>query len=284
MTMDRRLARLEDSLSPTQLVLRWLAEAHACGSLEAYVRSILDLPDDRQPIDRLCQEAYEGARARLRGKPAEPVRAAVRSDLRETVFRYVLALRIYETAQDLLDREALIDAALSAHIALLTSDESRGPHYAEHLARLRDLLAFRVSELGAEQDARALVEERYLDSHAALFPDVAAAWEEQLQRTQVLADMAVRLAELDGVPAAPPQDPEAFSRRTAELVADLVEPAKAEALEKLGEGRQALGVARAWVWTKLRTESAAGPQANNQRMSTVETRETDQVKEAEHVE
>ncbi len=54
--------------------------------------------------------------------------------------------------------------------------------------------------------------------------------------------MAVRLAELDGVPPAVPRDPEALSQRTAELVADLVEPAKATALEKLGEGRQALGV------------------------------------------
>jgi len=34
-------------------------------------------------------------------------------------------------------------------------------------------------------------------------------------------------------------------------VADLVEPAKAEALESLGEGRQALGIAVEWVRTKL---------------------------------
>jgi hypothetical protein len=34
-------------------------------------------------------------------------------------------------------------------------------------------------------------------------------------------------------------------------VADLVEPAKSEALDKLGEGRQALGIASAWVRSKL---------------------------------
>jgi hypothetical protein len=63
--------------------------------------------------------------------------------------------------------------------------------------------------------------------------------------------MAVRLAEFDGVPAAVPGDPEALSRRTTELVADLVEPAKATALEKLGEGERALGIATGWVRTKL---------------------------------
>ncbi|MGD0020608.1 MAG: hypothetical protein ABSD62_15310 [Candidatus Limnocylindrales bacterium] len=255
MTLKRRVAAIEASLSPTQLVLRWLAEAHACGSLEAYVGSILDLPGEQQPIDRLCREAQDGARARLRGKPAEQVRLAVNSALRETVFRYELVLRIYVTAHELLDREALIDAALSAHVALLTSIDEKArladATYAERFATCRDLLAFRISELRAAQEARALVESRYLDGHAALFPDVAAAWDEQVRSTESIADMAARLGELDGVPPAGPPDPETLSRRTAELMADLVEPAKADALEKLGEGRQALGIAAGWVRARL---------------------------------
>jgi hypothetical protein len=36
-----------------------------------------------------------------------------------------------------------------------------------------------------------------------------------------------------------------------ELVADLVEPAKASALEKLGEGKQAFGIANAWLRNKF---------------------------------
>lgn len=78
--------------------------------------------------------------------------------------------------------------------------------------------------------------------------------------------MAVRLADLDGVPPAVSQDPEALSRRTNELVADLVEPAKSEALEKLGEGHRALGIAKGWVRTKLAsktgvTDGVASPDA-----------------------
>ena len=176
MTSERRLAKLETSLSPTQLVLRWLAEAHAYGSLEAYVGSLLDVPADQQPIDRLCREASDGARARLRGKPAEQVRKAVNSALRETVFRFELELRIYVTTRELLDREALIDAALSAHVSLATSEEAADT---DHLARLRDLLVCRVGELHAAEEARAIAERRYLDGHGALFPDVATAWQEQ---------------------------------------------------------------------------------------------------------
>jgi hypothetical protein len=42
------------------------------------------------------------------------------------------------------------------------------------------------------------------------------------------------------------------------MTPDLVEPAKADALEKLGEGRQALGIASDWVRTKLAPKTIAG--------------------------
>ncbi len=85
---------------------------------------------------------------------------------------------------------------------------------------------------------------------------MAAAWDEQVRSTDSIADAAVRLAEFDGVPKAVPPDPDALSRRTTELVADLVEPAKSTALEKLGEGDQALGIATGWVRSKLAPKAA----------------------------
>jgi hypothetical protein len=95
------------------------------------------------------------------------------------------------------------------------------------------------------------VENRYLDGHAALFPEVAAAWDEQVRSTKSIADMAVRLAEIDGVQPAMAPDPETLSQGTPELAADLVEPAKAAALEKLGEGERALSIANGWLRTKV---------------------------------
>jgi hypothetical protein len=251
MTLKRRLDAVETSLSPTQLVLRWLAEAHAFGDVEPYVASLLAHDHPVAPLDRLAREAVYGARTAIRGKRPEVVAAAVRSALRETVFRFELVMRINVTAHELIDRETLIDAALSAHVALLMFEKPRPAKYAERFARLRDLLAFRVSELRAAQEARVTLEKRYLDGHSAHFPDVAAAWDEQVRSTEAIADTAVRLAELDGVPAAPPADPKTPSQRTAELVADLVEPAKATALEKLGEGDRAFDIAAGWVRGKL---------------------------------
>ena len=124
MTLVRRVAALETSLTPTQLVLRWLDEA----------------------------TAVSGVRTALRGKP-EVIYAAISSALRETVFRFALVMRILVTTHELLEREGLIEAALSAHIALLTS-EGRAQRrldatYLERFATRRDLLTFRVAELRA---------------------------------------------------------------------------------------------------------------------------------------
>jgi hypothetical protein len=60
-----------------------------------------------------------------------------------------------------------------------------------------------------------------------------------------------RGTELDGVPPPPAADAASLSDRTTELMADLVEPAKATALEKLGEGERALSVATGWLRTKV---------------------------------
>jgi hypothetical protein len=259
-TLSRRVAAIETSLSPTQLVLRWLAEAHAYGDVPAYVASLLASDPPVAPLDRLAREAVHGARTANRGKRPEVVEAAVRSALRETVFRYELVLRINVVAHDLVDREGLIGAALGAQVALVTSREKPEPKDIDWLGQLRDLLLSRVDELHASAEARTQVQERYLDGHSALFPDVAAAWQEQVRSTELIATMAVRLAELRGVAPAVAPDPEALSRRTTELVADLVEPAKASALEALGEGRRAFNIAVGWVRTKLAsTASEAQP-------------------------
>jgi hypothetical protein len=67
--------------------------------------------------------------------------------------------------------------------------------------------------------ARSLVEARYLDGHEALFPDAVAI-------------------------------------RAAVLVADLVEPARVTALERLDTCRQTLTIATGWLRAKL--ESSRG--------------------------
>jgi hypothetical protein len=257
MTAQRRLAALEASLSPTQLVVAWITEAHSFGNVESYVASLVAADPPQAPLDRLARQAARGAQNATHGKRPEVVLAAVRSALRETVFRFELVVRINVTAHDLLERESLIDAALAAQITLLVATDKRDATTVERLATRRDLALVRVSELCAAQEARSIVEGRYLDDHGALFPDAAEAWTEQIRSSEAIADAVARLVELDGLPAAAAGDSEAKPRRTTEFVADLVEPAKAAALDKLDEGQRALGIATGWLRTKMAPTAVA---------------------------
>jgi hypothetical protein len=254
-TLDRRLAKLEATLGPTERILRWLDEAHAFSRLDAYVNSLVDLGPEALPLDRLAREAATAARTALHGKPAEVVETAVRKALRETIFRFELVLRVNVIAHEWIERETLIYAVFAGQLALLASEDRTerltDPAHLRRLALCRELTALRVSELRAAQEARSMAERRYLDAHAALFPDAVAAWAEQLRLAEELAVMADRLAELDGLPPSAPSDPDAVATRAAVLVADLVEPARVTTLEKLDEGRQALTIATGWLRAKM---------------------------------
>jgi hypothetical protein len=160
-------------------------------------------------------------------------------------------VRINITTHELLDREALVNAVLYGQFAMLANERPKrrvaDPSHAQRLAISREFSLRRVIELHAAQEARTLAEARYLDGHPAVFPDALRAWDEQVHATERLAVMADRLAELDGLGPSDLDDEEAVAARMPEVLADLVEPAKATALEKLGEGERAIAIATSWL-------------------------------------
>ena len=91
--------------------------------------------------------------------------------------------------------------------------------------------------------ARERVEARYLDGHSALFPATIRDWAKQYKRIETLAGLAARLAELDGLDASPPEDPQAVAVRVDQIVDDLVQLARVKALDEMGEGRKAISIA-----------------------------------------
>jgi hypothetical protein len=252
LSAESRLAALEAALSPTELVLRWLAEAHACDDFDAYTSALLDGDPDNLPMNRLAREAEKGVRARSRGKPREDVEAAIRRAVVETIFRAQLVLQINVRTQEFLDREVLIHAAFSAYLATAVNPPRR-PHKSGPVmgpGELRDACVARVTELHAFEEARASVERTHLDGATALFPAAVREWDEQRSRTEILGAMAIRMGELD-FDQFPPDDIEAFDARVAHLVADFVEPARSKAYHELGDGRRALSIAVAWLRPKV---------------------------------
>jgi hypothetical protein len=257
-TAEHRLAKVEGGLSPTALVLRWLAEAHTYDDFTPYARSLLDADPSSFPMDRLAHEAEANARQHVRGLPRNEADAVVRKAIVETIFRAQLILRINVRSHEVLGREVLVQAVLSAHLGLaIMADDDKKVAPTLKVAKIRDLLFDRVTELHATEAARVATEARYLDEAAALFPAGLRAWAAQQTASERAAVIAMRLAELDGEPPPVDEDQVAFDARVADLMADFVEPARSRAYDELGDGRRAIALAIRWLRPKLRADDAA---------------------------
>lgn len=256
MTAERRLARIETSLSPTELVLRWLDEAHGHDSFVGYSRAIYALGPGALPLDRLVREARDAAEAGSRRGSREKRDETIRAAIRQSVFLFHLVMQAIVLAEAALERETLMCTALSAHLGLVMADDGEAGHSifrsrAEGLTALRGGAVARASELRALETARGRVEARFLGGHPALFPATVRSWTGQRERTDAIAEITVRLAEFEDLPPLPADDPGDFEARVSELVADHVEPARVKALDEMGEGRRAVFVAMAWLGPKL---------------------------------
>jgi len=141
--------------------------------------------------------------------PDRHARQASRSRLRrysgalpETIFRFELVMRINVTTLDLLEREALIDAALSANLALAVAEDGGGPTRSTWSTsrKLRGLIAFRIGELRAVAEARTIAGRALPARPERALPRRGWGVAEQVKSTAMIADMAIRMAEIDGVP------------------------------------------------------------------------------------
>src|SRR5450759_3466665 len=156
MSAERRLAKLESALSPTAAVLLWLEEAQAYPSLVAYSRSTLDALQGRETV------SAGAARAR-----------------RQAAFRFELVLGLNCEAEEVARLEGLRASALFFQMRALTADplfrgvaaRRRHPIGVERHASAwqswRDLVAVLLVTVELEEEARAQLEVRYLDGHAA---------------------------------------------------------------------------------------------------------------------
>jgi hypothetical protein len=259
-SLARRVANIEQVLTPVQLVLRWLDEAYAFGSLAAYSDSVLASAPSAMPLDRLCREADRSARARVASRDQEQIRRAVNGALVATVMRFELVMRINVLALEVLDRQVLLNALISAQTAVLLSEERRSrradPIHQRRFGLVRDMARLRVAELAAGDEARRQAERRYLEGHPALFPETLAASSEALVEAARLAAFVTQAAELDGVAPIEPADPPIDEGRVAQLVADFVEPSRSNAYDKLGSGERAITIAAEWLTAKHEGEMA----------------------------
>ena len=259
MTTERRLAKLESALSPKAAALLWLAEAHQFGSLPAYVAWLVDQPISVAPIERVPVQARAAVIEAMRGQPREAVREAAHQAVRDAIFLVELILKLNVAAEETIRIEGLRYAelfwkmrAITAEAELARRSRSRADRSpAGLMERWQEWCTAAVALLTGiyvAEEARLLLERRYLDGHAALFPDAIADWEQLRENAERLASQASGLPPLPvgrrraprSAEIAPPGlDPDALrasARTQAPAIASrLVDDARTGALDVLGD-------------------------------------------------
>jgi hypothetical protein len=267
MTAERRLAKLEGSLSPKAATLLWLEEAQEFRSLPAYVDWLIDQPISAAPLERVPEQARAAALEAMRGQPREAVREAAHHAVRDAIFLVELVLKLNVAAEETVRIEGLRYAALfwemraiSAEVELTRRRRSRAGRstlsLAERWQAWCEGSTGLLTGLYAAEEVRLLLERRYLDGHAALFSDAIADWER-------LRESAERLAGLGGALPPPPVGRCRASRSAeieppgldldalraqarsaaADLASRLVDEARAAALDVLGDAEGATAIA-----------------------------------------
>jgi hypothetical protein len=251
-TLARRLAKLEASRSPTEVVLSWLAEAHEWPTLPAYLATLVDAPREAWPLGRIAGQVEASVRASTKGTPDE-VWQAVRWAVGDAWFLLELVLAFNLAARQIRDIEGLRWALLTKWLGLLSSEAELAertrcgdPEQAAREAQdWRDVLAFSLTTLSTEDAARVALERRYFDGQPVLFPALAREWIDLLERLEWLAAHANRLPELRtagehglGLDRLRAGAAEGARARAGELI----DSARIEALTMLGERERAVTI------------------------------------------
>lgn len=99
-TNNRRLHKLEMSLTPKQAAILWMTEAHRFSSLYEYMVWLRDKPKSAAPLYRLHDQMEQAVTEAMKGKSRDDIRRAVRTAYRDAAFLYYLHHQINTIAYE----------------------------------------------------------------------------------------------------------------------------------------------------------------------------------------
>ncbi len=243
---DRRLAKLEASLTPQAAVLAWLAEVEGMTSVDL-ARAIAEAPVEAAPLSVIGARVVAAVRLERKGQGRDEIeRAALRAQ-GDAVFLFCLVLEVNRQAFEIAEREGLRASCALLWMGVLLGGPDGPPVDAADAKERRD--AWRtwhtlVDALGldvrVEQAARTRLEQRYLAGHAVLFADAAADWAPyvaQVERLTRLADSMTSIGH--GKPRRLAGEEDALIAARADQLAD---DARVRAFGIIGERERAVSI------------------------------------------
>jgi hypothetical protein len=263
-TSKRRLDKVEDSLSPTEAVLRWMSEAHQYPTVPAYMDSLKDAPDTTYPMMWLPERVAQAVRAARKGEKPEVINRAERQAVRDVAFLFYLQLQLNTRLWADWRAMCLQLAYTASELRHLGADDD--PRAAD-LADVRQHAGDTLREFLQWEIAIRKIADRYYAGMSPLFPEHARLLAESLHSAEQVVTLFndhldyltwLRTASAKGkrrkhppLPVAPIDLDElraAISPAGIDLARHIVVMGQAEAAEFLGETRLALALVRAHLW------------------------------------
>lgn len=252
----RRLDQLEDSAAPRAVVLGWLAEAHAFATLPHYGQWLLGQPPGRWPLVFLPDQVAARVRRAMREARELDILRAIGNAVAETAFLVELVLLLNAVTDDRQREAALRCRLLVAEMSALALEpdvpDVGEPQAIEGRTSIADrveawlcAVSKQAKDVACAEEARRLLERRYLDGYPALFPRAAERWDATRDACSEVARLAADVLGATEAAAAGGAD-----RADAMVQAShLADAARSAALGLLGDSRGARAVTARWLRT-----------------------------------
>lgn len=246
----RRLAKLEMAAAPLPIVRRWLADVHAFATLVHYSRWLLGQPAEQWPFALLPEQAAGRVRDAMGEWPELEILRAQDEAVAETIFLIELVLHLnavsHEQQRTAAQHGRLLLTelgALAIELDMLDMGDSRasegGSSVAERGVAWRAAVSTRTRSMACAEEARRLLEQRYLGGQPALFPGLAEAWAAVRDALGELESMADEVLGSTTVPTT--DDPDGTA--SVAQAGHLADAARVAALGMLGDSNGVRAVA-----------------------------------------
>ena len=243
---QKRLTRIETSLSPKQAVLLWLRQEHHGRTSMEYLRDMFQQPPSARPRARVETQVVDAIRAAMKGQEAARIHQAMRQGQMYADFLILLVSRTNSVIMDdsrcrwlqiALLHEQLRNAALSGHDAKALN---------KWAVRLRGV----VTDVCALQAASELIRDRYFDGECILLKDAIEDLQQQAKIVQTMMHNHDRVVIEAGQPEFA-TDSDKLQKTVNELASQradfIVALAKSKTLDDFGEEETADAILKPYI-------------------------------------
>ncbi|MGB2754662.1 MAG: hypothetical protein WBD75_01935 [Phycisphaerae bacterium] len=180
---EKRLEKVEASLTPKQQILRWLDQVHGFQSEDKYCEWLKGQPASELPRVRMVEAAGDAARRAMRGEPAEVIERATRNAERDVIFLTELVLQLNTLVDQKGEVFSLRAALLARALQLAILSEVAGadsavaavmPNPSLRLSEIREETERLLGEICVLQGTVEIIRRRYFDGRPMVFPRKAA--------------------------------------------------------------------------------------------------------------